>query len=406
MALSRNIFEELGISIGEPQNPLETLGLSREMASHLLDQDESGGALRSVAKALFRGLASVYHPDVIQQPEKGPEFTELARAAELVTEYDKEDFKKLVRSDPIVTLGSVRREYGRAIGEVIARAGFINRIHLEAANHPLHFNGFPQTNGVLAHHDTGCFVIRPTAPESIKVVGSSKERLTDASLFGIPFSSSLEDIDDFLKNNAGLEAKPKPGDGYRLFASREGGLRIYDKNFDFLVDATEAIDEKRAYYDGLSSEGKDQISDTNSWMRDNSSNIFYITYKSRGRDTIPELVEVTRFSDNPLYMRQKNVGIDLAYKVVGTFSNEQFVTQQLYGRKSTEAAKDISGGKAKLSLPFNLGAFNGDELFKRLTGYSPLLTPNGFLCLKDPSLPDILMVTDLKVDAFLVGVKN
>ena len=388
----REIFEGLGIlDDTPPANPFDEIGISREMAGELYQNDKSGELVKLAVRGLYRSLTQIYHPD--PGTADSERFQAIQEAYDQIGEATSASLQRWTRvtlPESQKTIELLKEEKGVRT----ERASGIIESLVEEADNPLFFSNFSKANGLVVRSDNLC-LIQPIKKGLSRVTGTGSPTYYTSQ--ARPLASGL------WQTAAGVEAffEADKKKGYNnqavnmMFLNGSGEIYLYDKDQQTVARSDDTLAEMTKKKSGSGDIGRTM------WMRETDPQVMYI---NRGVDG--KISKVLSFEFPPKVssrdrskLKDANIAWETEYEVLGSTSNQKLFG--VLGIKNTQGAtRPLSSSGEATNIPMRLQAFSFEDLLGQDSQYTPLLTPGNSLILRDP-LSHQLIVTDAEILAIL-----
>lgn len=376
----RKLFEELGL-LNEPEmpNPLDVLGISHELARGLLDEDNSGEALRVVTGGMHRLLSRRYHPDVgaTANPEKFGEIDAANRRLEQAPPAALIRWVNAGRPPASSQNTRLKAQYEQLMGQ----SAELLQEDMRLGHHPMHYSQIGWTQGMLARRGGSTLLMRRPTYGGLEV----RQGRSAAEQNMVPdTATSSKNVFDFaaflLRHDSfGIE----PGTKIATYIDESGRGSILGQDLTFLMDITDPINEYREQQKQAPHSVLRETGSSDAWARAADPVLCTTTIPASGTRRENAQVNMMRFPD---WTGPEKGGLDLVWtvpmEVAGTISDEAYFKRMRHS--AAVGASAITGAETKQQLNyFDMMATSTHQLIEKNAGYSPLLAPGNVLVLMD-----------------------
>jgi hypothetical protein len=327
-------------------------------------------------------------------------FREVDAARETIDKASPAAFKRWTDAERPKVAGRTAAEYAAERALVLGRASSIYNAHVELASHPLHFRNFRDSAGMILSHKDSVYFMRPTAEGNAEVIlgNSYQPNKTNSELFSYykgPFANSSRDVHNFLQEHDSFDQEP--GSILRLFLDGQGGLQIYDEDFNHLIDASDRLQERQQAWKALPPEEKALMRGNNLWIRTKSPLLLTVASPEPNQDVEPIRNTIAFESSINHRGRERRLSWQLAYVPSGSFATDTFASDVVHASSGPSYQAQLTGANQNAPrLPFSLQSFPPQRLFEHDSGYTPLLSGGNHLLLRSQGRSHQI-ATDMRV---------
>lgn len=398
---AKEVFEELGIlDAPMPVNPLETIGISKELAAELLTEDPTGQSLRLASSGLHRALVQLYHPD---KPNHNVDrFQAVTDANQQIQEAAVSSimrWSRKVESAGQKEVNATREEQVK----VVTRGSKLLREIFSGVDTSESYIHFPKSHGLVVQNDSGNHLIKHESDINSSSITNCNSivGLGEDPYMRYDDIARQDVIEDFIIEDAQHKGYT-PSDVSHIFVNGRGNILMYSRDSEVISDAGDTQASRQAEHErtkGTKDEDKNYMSYSNYDFRSSEPRLLNLTFNKRHGLAGVRVLDFAAKRGYGNETVRKVFKKPFGYEVIGSLEGEVFMNK-LRGMIGQSLYRPIDTSEKAKEFPLVLRSFTEKELFTIDSSYTPKLDHGNYLVLRDPK-SNLLIATEARIASFL-----